>query len=104
MDAPVKYTTNGNVHLAYRVFGSGPRDIVLVPGTLSHVEVSWERPASRHLLQRLSAFARVIVFDKRGQGLSDRVASNEHTLEERIGDMRTVVDAAGSESATVYGW
>jgi class 3 adenylate cyclase len=104
MDAPVKYAKNGDVHLAYRVFGGGPRDIVLVPGTLSHVEVYWKAPATRHLLQRLSAFARVIVFDKRGQGLSDRVAPNEHTLEERIGDMRAVMDAAGSERATVYGW
>ena len=64
MDAPVKYAKNASVHLAYRVFGGGPRDIVLVPGTLSHVEAYWERPAARYLLQRLSAFARVVVFDK----------------------------------------
>jgi pimeloyl-ACP methyl ester carboxylesterase len=56
------------------------------------------------LLQRLSAFARVIVFDRRGQGLCDRVGSNEHTLEERIGDMRVVMDAADSKRASVYGW
>lgn len=104
MEAPVKYAKSGDVHLAYRIFGNGPRDIVLVPGTLSHVEASWERPASRHLLNRLRAFARVIVFDKRGQGLSDRVAASEQTLEERIGDVRAVMDAAGSERATIYGW
>src|SRR6201993_4510508 len=105
MDSPIKYAKNGNVHLAYRVFGGGPRDIVLVPGTLSHVEALWgERSYARQLLDRMRAFARVIVFDKRGQGLSDRVASTEHTLEERIGDMRAVMDAAGSERATVYGW
>ena len=81
---------------------SGPRDILLIPGTLSHVELLWERSSNQHLLKRLTAFARVIIFDKRGQGLSDRVA--EHTLEERIGDVRAVMDAAGSERATIYGW
>ena len=102
MDSPVKYAKSGDVHIAYRVFGEAPRDIVLIPGTLSHFEVSWERAASRHLLNRLTAFARVIVFDKRGQGLSDRVA--EQTLDERIGDVRAVMDAAGSKRATIYGW
>jgi len=90
------------VHIAYRIFGDGPRDIVLIPGTLSHVELLWEVPSNEHLLKRLTAFARVIVFDKRGQGLSDRVA--EQTLEERTGDVRAVMDAAGSERATIYGW
>ena len=102
MEAPVKYAKSGEVHLAYRVFGDGPRDLVLVPGTLSHVEMTWERAYNEHLLKRLTAFARVIVFDKRGQGLSDRVA--EQTLEERVGDVRAVMDAAGSERATIYGW
>ncbi len=101
---PVRYARSGDVHIAYRVFGEGPRDIVLVPGTLSHVEVSWERPASRHLLKRMMAFARVIVFDKRGQGMSDRVAPAEQTLEERMGDVRAVMEAAGSARATLYGW
>ncbi len=78
MDAPVRYAKNGDVNIAYRVFGAGSRDVVLVPGTLSHVEVLWELPVARHLLHRLTAFARVIVFDKRGQGLSDRVAAAEH--------------------------
>lgn len=102
MDSPIKYARSGSVHLAYRVFGDGPRDIVLVPGTLSHVEHSWTRPSNEYLLKRLTAFARVIVFDKRGQGLSDRVA--DFTLEERAGDVRAVMDAAGSKRATVYGW
>jgi pimeloyl-ACP methyl ester carboxylesterase len=105
MEAPVKYAkTSDGVHLAYRIFGDGPRDIVLVPGTLSHAEMTWERPSNQHLLKRLSAFARVIVFDKRGQGLSDRNIVAEQTIEERIIDIRTVMDAAGSERATVYGW
>jgi pimeloyl-ACP methyl ester carboxylesterase len=102
MDARIGYAKSGDVHIAYRVFGDGPRDVVLVPGTLSHVEVYWELPTNAYLLKRLSSFARVIVFDKRGQGLSDRVA--EQTLEERIGDVRAVMDAAGSERATIYGW
>ena len=75
VEAPIRYAKSGDVHIAYRVFGDGPRDMVLIPGMISHVEVSWERPANRHLLKRLTAFARVIVFDKRGQGLSDRVAA-----------------------------
>ena len=102
MDAPIRYAKSGDVHIAYRVFGDGPRDIVLIPGTLSHVELLWEVPSNEHLLKRLTSFARVIVFDKRGQGLSDRVA--EQTLEERTGDVRAVMDAAGSERATIYGW
>src|SRR6202158_948969 len=102
MDAPTRYARSGDVHIAYRMFGDGPRDIVLIPGTLSHGELLWEVPSNEHLLKRLTAFARVIVFDKRGQGLSDRVA--EFTLEERIDDVRAVMDAAGSERATIYGW
>src|SRR5262249_26945160 len=102
MQAETKYARSGDVHIAYRVFGEGPRDVVLVPGTVSHVELYWELPANEYLLKRLAAFARVIVFDKRGQGLSDRVA--EQTLEERVGDVLAVMDAAGSARATVYGW
>src|SRR5215475_7537559 len=102
MDTPIRYAKSGDVHIAYRVFGDGPRDIVLIPGTISHVELLWEVPSNEHLLKRLTAFARVIVFDKRGQGLSDRVA--EQTLEERTGDVCAVMDAAGSARATIYGW
>ena len=102
MEAKTKYAKSGDVHLAYRVFGDGPHDILLVPGTLSHVELYWELPVNEYILKRLTSFARVIVFDKRGQGLSDRVA--EQSLEERIGDVRAVLDAAGSKRATVFGW
>ncbi|HLX37476.1 MAG TPA: adenylate/guanylate cyclase domain-containing protein [Candidatus Binataceae bacterium] len=105
MEAPIKYfKCPDGVHLAYRIFGDGPRDIVLVPGTLSHAEMTWERPAYKHLLDRLTAFARVIVFDKRGQGLSDRNVAAEQTIEERIIDIKAVMDAAGSERASIYGW
>src|SRR5438309_7999612 len=102
MGSEINYAKSGDVHIAYRVFGDGPRDLVLIPGTLSHAELYWEFPINLYLLKRLTSFARVIVFDKRGQGLSDRVA--DQTLEERIGDVRAVMDAAGSERATIYGW
>src|SRR6266851_622478 len=102
MEAQTKYAKSGDVHIAYSIFGEGPYDIILMPGTLSHVELYWELPANQYILQRLTSFARVIVFDKRGQGLSDRVA--EQTLEERIGDVRAVLDAAGSKRATVFAW
>jgi class 3 adenylate cyclase len=102
MESPVRYAKSGDVHIAYRVFGQGSHDIVLVPGTTSHVELYWELPVNAYMLRRLTSFARVIVFDKRGQGLSDRVG--EQTIEERIGDVVSVMDAAGSERATIYGW
>jgi class 3 adenylate cyclase len=102
MSPETKYARSGDVHIAYRVFGDGPRDLVLIPGTLSHVELFWEFPPNQYLLKRLTSFARVIVFDKRGQGLSDRLA--EQTIEERIGDVRAVMDAAASDRATIYGW
>jgi pimeloyl-ACP methyl ester carboxylesterase len=102
MEAETKYAKSGDVHIAYRVFGEGAQDIVLIPGTISHVELFWEFPPNAYILKRLSSFARVIVFDKRGQGLSDRVG--DQTLEERVGDVIAVMDAAGSERATIYGW
>jgi class 3 adenylate cyclase len=102
MESQIKYAKSGDVHIAYRIFGDGPRDIVLIPGTLSHVEIFWDFPVNEYLLKRFTSFARVIVFDKRGQGLSDRVA--EQTLEERIGDVRAVMDAAESQRATIFGW
>jgi len=102
VEARTKYAKSGDVYIAYRVFGSGPRDVILVPGTVSHVELYWELPANEYLLTRLAAFSRVIVFDKRGQGLSDRVA--DQTLDERVGDVLAVMNAAGSECATIYGW
>jgi len=98
----VRYARSGDVHIAYRVFGEGPRDLVLIPGTLSHAELFWELPINQYLLKRFTAFARVIVFDKHGQGLSDR--AGEQTLEERIGDVRAVMDAAGSARAAIFGW
>ncbi|HET6614893.1 MAG TPA: alpha/beta hydrolase, partial [Dehalococcoidia bacterium] len=102
MDSDTRYAKSDGVHIAYRVFGDGPRDIVIIPGTITHAELYWEFPAKKYMLDRLSSFARVIVFDKRGQGMSDRVA--DQTLEERVGDVRAVLDAVGSERAAIYGW
>ena len=102
MGTEINYARSGDVHIAYRVFGEGPRDLVLIPGNAVPRGSLLGIPVNQYLLKRLTSFARVIVFDKRGQGLSDRVA--EQTLEERIGDVRAVMDAAGSARATIFGW
>ena len=95
-----RYAKSGNVHIAYQVFGSGPNDLVFVPGFISHLENYWEHPDLARWLLRLASFARVIMFDKRGTGLSDPVASVP-SLELRMDDVRAVMDAAGSERAAV---
>ncbi len=102
-DRPVtKYARAGDLHLAYQVVGNGPVDLVMVSGTPSHVELQWENPMGAYLLDRLAGFARVVTFDKRGSGLSD-AAANQPTLEERMDDVRAVMDAAGSERAVIFG-
>jgi pimeloyl-ACP methyl ester carboxylesterase len=96
--------TPDGVHIAYQVFGDGPIDLVVVMGWMTNIEAMWDEPAFARMLTRLGSFARVIAFDKRGCGLSDRVSLNElASLETRMDDMRTVMDAAGSERAVVYG-
>ena len=100
MGSNIKYARSGDVHIAYRVFGHGPRDLVLIPGTLSHADLYWDFPVNQYLLKRLTSFARFIVFDKRGQGLSDRVA--DQTLVERISVVRAVMDATNSARATIF--
>jgi class 3 adenylate cyclase len=97
-----RYAKNGDVHIAYQVVGDDPRDIVLVPGWTSHVELGWSFPSWAHLLNRLASFSRLIVFDKRGTGLSDPIGTTP-TLEERIQDLCAVMDATGSERATLFG-
>jgi class 3 adenylate cyclase len=98
-----RYTRNGDVSLAYQVFGDGPFDIVLLLPWGSHLELAWEVPAMRALFERLGSFARVINFDKRGVGLSDR-SSGFASPETRMDDIRAAMDAAGSERAAVLGW
>ena len=98
------YAKSGDVHIAYQVVGEGPVDLVLVPGWISHLEYQWEDPALARFLNRLASFSRLIVFDKRGTGLSDRVAGSAlPTLEQRMDDIRAVMDAAGSSRAVIFG-
>jgi class 3 adenylate cyclase len=98
----VRYARSGEVNIAYRVAGDGPFDIVFVPGTGSHVELSWEVPFFRLWFERMASYARLIHFDKRGTGMSDAV-SPATPLETRMDDVRAVMDAAGSERAAVIG-
>ena len=97
-----QYARSGNVSIAYQVVGDGPIDVLYVPGYISHVELVWEVPPAVHIIERLASFARVIMFDKRGNGLSDPVEGSI-TLEERMDDLRAVMDAAGSTSAAILG-
>jgi pimeloyl-ACP methyl ester carboxylesterase len=90
------------VHIAYQVFGEGDLDLVLVNGFTTHVELVWEHEPARRFLEGLASFARVINFDRRGSGLSDPVGEAP-TLEERMDDVRAVMDAAGSERAALFG-
>jgi class 3 adenylate cyclase len=98
-----RYALSGDVSIAYQVMGDGPIDLVMVPGVVSHVEFMHELPGYTAFLRRLSNFARVITFDKRGQGLSDRV-SGAPSLEERMDDVRAVMDAADSQRAALMGF
>ncbi|MBI4591128.1 MAG: adenylate/guanylate cyclase domain-containing protein [Candidatus Rokubacteria bacterium] len=102
MYAETRYAKSCDVHIAYQVTGSGPFDLVFVPGFVSHVELQWEDPRWAHFLTRLGSFCRLIRFDKRGTGLSDRVGSIP-TLEERMDDARAVMDAVGSNRAALLG-
>jgi class 3 adenylate cyclase len=99
-----KYARSGDYSIAYQVVGAGPIDLIYVPGFVSHVEIVWEEPRVVDLIERVSSFARLLLFDKRGTGLSDRVPPSElPTLEERMDDVRAVMDAVGSERAAVFG-
>jgi pimeloyl-ACP methyl ester carboxylesterase/DNA-binding CsgD family transcriptional regulator len=99
-----RYARSGDVRIAYQVIGNGSIDLVFVPGFLSNLEVHWEDPGYSHLLQRLGAFTRLIQFDKRGTGLSDRVDNRDlPSLETRMDDVRAVMDAAGSGRAALLG-
>ncbi|MBA3432859.1 MAG: adenylate/guanylate cyclase domain-containing protein [Actinobacteria bacterium] len=103
MNATIRYARSGDVNVAYQVTGDGPFDLVLVPGFFSHLEIDWEYPSMAHLLERLGSFARLIRFDKRGTGLSDRTVGLPD-FEARMDDVRAVMDAAGSEQAALFGY
>jgi class 3 adenylate cyclase len=102
--APIAYARSGDVHIAYQVLDDGARrpDLIFVPGFVSHIECAAEEPSLARFLRRLSSFARVTVFDKRGTGLSDRTGRLP-SLEERMDDIRAVMDAAGVEQAALFG-
>ncbi len=103
MTNTIRYTRSGDLNIAYQVVGDGPRDIILVPGWISHIEVFWEEPSVARFFERLASFSRLILFDKRGTGLSDRF-SGAPDLETRMDDVRAVMDAVGSEKATLLGY
>ncbi len=97
-------TTDG-VHIAYQVVGDGPFDLVYVPGWISNVDVGWDLPHHGPFLRRLASFSRLIIFDRRGSGASDRPPREESlALEYGIDDIRAVMDAAGSERAVIFGF
>ena len=99
-----RYARSGDVNIAYQIAGKGPIDLVYVPGWVSNIETAWEDPHVSRFLERLASFSRLILFDKRGTGLSDRVSISElPTLEQRMDDVRAVMDAADSERAALFG-
>jgi class 3 adenylate cyclase len=100
-----QYARSGDLHIAYQIIGEGPLDLVYVPGWISNIELMWEEPAHAQVLGRLAQFSRLILFDKRGTGLSDPVSLDKlPTLEERMDDLRAVMDAAASERAALFGF
>ena len=104
MGPETRYARSGKVNIAYQVTGEGPLDLVYVPGWVSHVELAWEEPTLASFLARLGSFSRLITFDKRGTGLSDRVPDDQlPTLEQRMDDLRAVMDASGSQRAALFG-
>ena len=105
MQPDTQYARSGDVHIAYQIVGEGDPDLLFCHGWLSNLELMWEEPSFARFLQRLSSFSRLILFDKRGTGLSDRVTVNElPSLEQRMDDLRVVLDAAHSRRAALFGF
>jgi pimeloyl-ACP methyl ester carboxylesterase/class 3 adenylate cyclase len=102
MSPQTHYAKSGDVNIAYQVVGDGPLDLVFVPGFISHLDLQWADPRIARFLEKLASFSRLIMFDKRGTGLSDPVAAPA-PLEDRMDDVRAVMDAAGSERAALFG-
>src|SRR5262245_24237975 len=104
MNPDIHYTRSGDTSIAYKVGGKGPPDMVFVPGYISHLEMSWESPLASRVWHRLSSFGRIITFDKRGTGLSDPITDDRLPgLEQRMDDMRAVMDAVGSRRSDLIG-
>ena len=97
-----RYAKSGDIRIAYQIVGDGPFDFIFVPGFVSNIDLFWELPEWANFFLRLAAFSRLILFDKRGTGLSDR-AVGIATLEERMDDVRAVMDAVGSNRAALFG-
>src|SRR5436309_3197817 len=102
MQPVTQYAKSGDVHIAYQAFGDGPINLVMVPGFVSNVENYWDEPDFARFLNRLASYARVVTFDKRGTGMSDRVAELPG-LDQRMDDLRAVMDAAGMANAALLG-
>src|SRR5215211_3833066 len=104
MSLPTRYAQSDDVSIAYQVLGGGPIDLVFVMGWVTHLDLMWEQPRFARFLQRLAGFSRLILFDKRGTGLSDRVPLHAlPTLEQRMDDVRAVMDAVDSARAALFG-
>jgi len=101
MNPPIQYTKSGNINIAYQVFGSGPVDLVYIPGWVSNIDWMWACPELVSFFEALGKIARVVLFDKRGTGLSDRVVELS-TLEERMEDIKSVMDAIDSKKAILF--
>lgn len=97
-----RYVKSGDVHIAYQVLGTGPLDVVFVPGFVSNVEANWQSPERARFFRRLASFCRLILFDKRGTGMSDR-SSQVFSLEQRMADVHAIMDQVGSERAALFG-
>src|SRR5580692_12427305 len=97
-----RYVKSDDVHVAYQVIGEGPVDLLWVPGFVSHMEAGWQSPETASFIRRLASFCRLILFDKRGTGMSDR-GSQIFTLEQRMHDVRAILDEIGSERAALFG-
>jgi len=102
MRSETKYAKSGDIYIAYQVSGTGPIDVIWAPGTFSHLDLDWENPSKESFIEQFSSFCRLIRFDKRGTGLSDRPMQMA-TLEERTDDIRAVMDAEHIERATILG-
>jgi pimeloyl-ACP methyl ester carboxylesterase len=104
VERKVRYAKAGDFTIAYLVVGDGPIDLVLSPGWATHLDLGWEIPPLARFLNELASFSRLILFDKRGTGLSDRFSPEAlPSLEERMSDVQAVMDAAGSERAALFG-
>jgi len=104
MRPQTKYARSGDVHIAYQALGNGPLDLVFSPGWVTHLEGAWDYPPFARFYERLASFSRLIILDRRGTGLSDRVVDTAlPTLEERMDDLRAVLDAVGSQRAGLFG-